>query len=173
MTATPDKETQWSDAQRLTSNSDRERWSGPPVNPGESDSRAKIRPVLSIVKSKGFLQADAPIRLADLSRLRNEGAPHLASETWVFLSRQLITGDPETDPPLRHLACNTHGTRCTLNPACRAASNLRPLPSAIGATQRPAESSHVSLKRPKQPQSLRSSRAATQKVAALSFSRHT
>jgi hypothetical protein len=47
-----------------------------------------------------------------------------------------------------------------LSPACRAATHLRPLPSAIGAIQRPAEPSHASLKTPKPLQSLRTSRAA-------------
>src|SRR5580698_6481305 len=59
--------------------------------------------------------------------------------------------------------CNIPTPAVTLSPACRAASHLRALPSAIGATQRPAESSHASLKTPKISQSHRSSRAAAQK----------
>jgi hypothetical protein len=65
------------------------------------------------------------------------------------------------DDPIYPDPCNipTHGI--TLSPACRPHSDLRALPSAIGATQRPAESSHASLKTPKSLQSLRTSRAAT------------
>jgi hypothetical protein len=60
-----------------------------------------------------------------------------------------------------------------LSSACRAATHLRSLPSAIGATQRPAESSHASLKTPKQLQSLRTSRAAAQKgCGSFIFTQH-
>jgi hypothetical protein len=66
------------------------------------------------------------------------------------------TADGATPPD----PCNIPTPAVTLSPACRAATHLRPLPSAIGAIQRPAESSHASLKTPKQLQSLRPSRAA-------------
>jgi hypothetical protein len=66
------------------------------------------------------------------------------------------TADDATPPN----PCNIPTLAVTLSPACRAATHLRPLPSAIGAIQRPAESSHASLKTPKPLQSLRPSRAA-------------
>jgi hypothetical protein len=47
--------------------------------------------------------------------------------------------------------CNIHTSVVALFSACRAHSDLRSLPSAIGAIQRPAESSHASLKTPKTP----------------------
>jgi hypothetical protein len=47
--------------------------------------------------------------------------------------------------------CNIRTPVVALSSACRAATHLRPLPSAIGATQRPAESSHAALKTPKHP----------------------
>jgi hypothetical protein len=57
--------------------------------------------------------------------------------------------------------CNSPIPVVALSPACRAATHLRSLRSAIGATLRPAESSHASLKTPEPLQSLRTSRAAT------------
>jgi hypothetical protein len=71
---------------------------------------------------------------------------------------------PATEAPN---PCNIPNPAVTLSPACRAATHLRPLPSAIGAIQRPAESSHASLKTTKSLQSLRTSRAAAQKRLRL------
>jgi hypothetical protein len=96
--------------------------------------------------------------------------------TVTLLMEKLLEGaaqpqeqhEPTTLPTLQATADKIHSHSCnsptpavTLTPACRAATHLRSLPSAIGATQRPAESSHASLKTPKHLQSLRTSRAAT------------
>jgi hypothetical protein len=102
------------------------------------------------------------------------GKPLQHKSAVALLIEKLLKGDelnrqePTTIPTLQATEddaghanpCNHPQPRCTLNPACRAATHLRPLPSAIGAIQRPAESSHASLKPPKQLQSLRTSRAA-------------
>src|SRR5438132_12471148 len=77
-----------------------------------------------------------------------------------LLIEKLLEGDeqkqqePTTIPTLQATEddathpdpCNIPTPAVTLSPACRAATHLRSLPSAIGATRRPAESSHASLK---------------------------
>jgi hypothetical protein len=77
--------------------------------------------------------------------------------------------DPSGNPD----PCNLPQPRCTLDPACRAATHLRSLPSAIGATQRPAESSHASLRPPRTFRVIDLPEPQPKKVAALSFSRNT
>jgi hypothetical protein len=67
--------------------------------------------------------------------------------------------------------CNSGTPVVALSPACRAATHLRSLPSAIGATQRPAESSHASLKPPRHFRVFELPEPQPKKVAALSFSR--
>jgi hypothetical protein len=67
--------------------------------------------------------------------------------------------------------CNSPTPVVALSSACRAATHLRSLPSAIGATQRPAESSHASLKPPRHFRVFELPEPQPKKVAALSFSR--
>ncbi|HTD96214.1 MAG TPA: hypothetical protein VK627_04775 [Edaphobacter sp.] len=69
--------------------------------------------------------------------------------------------------------CNSRTPVVALSSACRAATHLRSLPSAIGATQRPAESSHASLKPPRHFRVFELPEPQPKKVAALSFSRTT
>ncbi len=116
-------------------------------------------------------------RIAELGTLAppaevGKGAQRKSAVT--LLIEKLLEGDeqkqqePTTIPTLQATEddathpdpCNIPTPAVTLSPACRAATHLRSLPSAIGATRRPAESSHASLKTPKQLQSLRTSRAA-------------
>ena len=63
----------------------------------------------------------------------------------------LPTLQAQADEATHSNPCNSPTPVVALSPACRAATHLRSLPSAIGAIQRPAESSHASLKTPKTP----------------------
>ena len=87
--------------------------------------------------------------------MQNEQPPAPTPEPATLPTLQAAEDSPSQPNP-----CNSANPVVALSPACRAATHLRSLPSAIGATRRPAESSHASLKTPKQLQSLRSSRAA-------------
>jgi len=78
----------------------------------------------------------------------------------------------EDNPPQPN-PCNSPNPVVALSSACRAATHLRSLPSAIGAIQRPAESSHASLNPPRTFRVIDLREPQPKKVAALSFSRNT